>query len=65
MNKKQVKIIFNGILIVVAILTSVSILTTVALETVDILEDVSHIMDTPPDDTLDINIDSKFNTEEK
>lgn len=65
MNKKQVKIIFNGILLVVGLLILAGIINTVVLETIDVLEDVPHIMDTPPDDTLDINIDSTFNTEER
>ena len=57
MNKKQVKIIFNGILIVVGLLILTGIINTVVLETIDVLENVPHIMDTPPDDTLDISID--------
>tara|TARA_R110000782_G_scaffold261688_1_gene353460 strand:- start:400 stop:594 length:195 start_codon:yes stop_codon:yes gene_type:complete len=61
-NKKQVKIIFNGILIVVGLLLLAGIINNVVLQTLDVLEDVPHIMDTPPDDTLDINIDSTFNT---
>tara|TARA_R110000787_G_scaffold279592_1_gene389779 strand:- start:631 stop:807 length:177 start_codon:yes stop_codon:yes gene_type:complete len=57
MNKEQVKIIFNGILLVVGLLILVGTINTVVLETIDVLENVPHIMDTPPDDTLDISID--------
>jgi hypothetical protein len=51
MNKKQVKIIFNGILIVATLLIVLDMINTVVLETTDVLEDVPHIMDTPPDES--------------
>ena len=47
MNKKQVKIIFNGILIVATLLILVGMINTAVLETIDVMQVVPHIMDTP------------------
>ena len=47
MNKKQVKIIFNGILIVATLLIVLDMINTAVLETIDVMQVVPYIMDTP------------------
>ena len=47
MNKKQVKIIFSGVLITATLLIFLDMINNAVLETIDVMQVVPHIMDTP------------------